>query len=417
MLSPWAAGVHDIMKLASLCPTVRDEDSPYHGHLAGDRIIDHDLALAYVLEHDVGALPSVAALPAHQQAAVRFTQADLCFNHGHLVQAEAPPGALFARFKALLTANAASPSAIAFYFVHWLTDLAGAEPTPLRGCEKFVLKFPQPVLARLLSSMPLVTRLATTSMSGLYEEYLRASWPGGTLGPPPTDQTAPALMRLMLQAQEPAMQRAVHDAFHALGIDARRRLVAEMALTGTSDEVYSFEGCRKGGGPAFLIYYSPAYVRHCCALQEAPPPASTAPSASALWHEAPRALDEVRGMLNVLSEVYRAARVLWPETDDTHEHAQGESTGEVLMNVTIMVSDLSKSGAQDVLRSYGVGHCWLLQKTGTTHGKVAVTSMAAAAQPLAAGEAVVLQLWSSEVFPPADAPKLAKDLADAVEVA
>ena len=54
---------------------------------------------------------------------------------------------------------------VALYFVHWLTDLAGeaqeiggrfriqltvklvcteagAEPTPLGGCEKFVIKFP-----------------------------------------------------------------------------------------------------------------------------------------------------------------------------------------------------------------------------------------------------------------------------------
>ena len=31
---------------------------------------------------------------------------------------------------------------MAFYFVHWFADLAGAEASPLTGCEKFVLKFP-----------------------------------------------------------------------------------------------------------------------------------------------------------------------------------------------------------------------------------------------------------------------------------
>ena len=31
---------------------------------------------------------------------------------------------------------------VAFYFVHWFADLAGAEASPLTGCEKFVLKFP-----------------------------------------------------------------------------------------------------------------------------------------------------------------------------------------------------------------------------------------------------------------------------------
>ena len=56
-----------------------------------------------------------------------------CNSHARrLVQAEAPPGALFKRFKAQLRTNPdLSQSDIAFFFVHWLTDLAGAEPTPL----------------------------------------------------------------------------------------------------------------------------------------------------------------------------------------------------------------------------------------------------------------------------------------------
>ena len=44
-------------------------------------------------------------------------------------QAEAPPGALFGSFKALLETEAAAEADVAFYFVHWLTDLAGAEPS------------------------------------------------------------------------------------------------------------------------------------------------------------------------------------------------------------------------------------------------------------------------------------------------
>ena len=59
---------------------------------------------------------------------------------------------------------------IAFYFVHWLTDLAGAEPTPLQGLEKFVLKFPTPVLLSLVSSMALVQRLADTTPTALMLE-------------------------------------------------------------------------------------------------------------------------------------------------------------------------------------------------------------------------------------------------------
>ena len=50
-------------------------------------IKDHDLALGYVLEHDPSCLPSFATLPPEQQRAIRFTQAELGFNHGWLVQA------------------------------------------------------------------------------------------------------------------------------------------------------------------------------------------------------------------------------------------------------------------------------------------------------------------------------------------
>ena len=63
------------------------EHAPYHGTAAGEVIRDHDLALGYVLLHDPTALPCYTTLPEAQQAAVRFTQADLGFNHGWLVQA------------------------------------------------------------------------------------------------------------------------------------------------------------------------------------------------------------------------------------------------------------------------------------------------------------------------------------------
>lgn len=130
---------------------------------------------------------------------VKFTQSDLGFNHGWLVQAEGPPGAIFSRFKALLDSDGVSSADISFYFVHWLTDLAGAVPTPLRGCEKFVVAFPRPVLQTLVDSMPIVQRLADSSASDLYEDYLRFAWPSEPLGPTPQGSEAIALMRLLTQ--------------------------------------------------------------------------------------------------------------------------------------------------------------------------------------------------------------------------
>ena len=49
-----------------------------------------------------------------------------------------------------------APSDVAFYFVHWLTDLAGAEPSPLGGAEKFVLKFPHAVRGRMLAQFSIL---------------------------------------------------------------------------------------------------------------------------------------------------------------------------------------------------------------------------------------------------------------------
>ena len=66
--------------------------------------------------------------------------------HATVVQAEAPPGMLLSKFKQLLESGGMSAADVAFYFVHWLTDLAGAEGAPLAGAEKFVIKFPHAVL-------------------------------------------------------------------------------------------------------------------------------------------------------------------------------------------------------------------------------------------------------------------------------
>ena len=61
------------------------------------------------------------------------------FNAGWLVQAEGPPSAVLAKIKRAITQGTAMQSDVAFYFAHWVTDLAGAEPTPFNGSEKFAV--------------------------------------------------------------------------------------------------------------------------------------------------------------------------------------------------------------------------------------------------------------------------------------
>ena len=243
-----------------------------------------------MLEHHGACLPSFAALPAAQQRSVRFTQSKMGFNHGWLVQAEAPPGALFGKFKAAIATDGVAASDVAFYFVHWLTDLAGAVPSPLEGSEKFVLKFPQPVLGSFISSFSVVNELAHKTETQVFETYLEQIWgqvaETADLGPAPQGDDAIALMRLVVQAQMSDKQAALVAAFSQLMPEDRRVLCDEMARTGCVGQSYRLSQPRKAGGPAILVYYSPAFVR------------SLSPHTAA-------------DALRLLAEIYRRARVLW----------------------------------------------------------------------------------------------------------
>ena len=49
-------------------------------------------------------------------------------------------GALFTKAKVAVAEAGADDKDLAFYFVHWLTDLSGAEAAPLAGATKFTVK-------------------------------------------------------------------------------------------------------------------------------------------------------------------------------------------------------------------------------------------------------------------------------------
>merc|ERR550525_464156 len=141
------------------------------------------------MEHYPEALPSFRELDEEDKRSVKFTQCNLSFNHGWLVQGEAPPGAVFTKFRETLIRDHKSQIGqrdVALYFVHWITDLAGAEPTPLAGCEKFVTKFPMAVLNSILRSFEFVEKIANSSETSVVEEYLLSRWSASMpyLGPP-----------------------------------------------------------------------------------------------------------------------------------------------------------------------------------------------------------------------------------------
>ncbi|CAJ1451006.1 unnamed protein product [Effrenium voratum] len=192
--------IHDLMKLDKLRPICAKE---FGGYKRGDQIGDHDIALSYVLERFPSSLPSFAGLSLEQQRSIRFTHSRMDYNMGWLVQAEAPPGALFRALRGAICEGQAQRGAadVAFYFAHWFADLAGAEPFPMQGCEKFVLKFPLQVLTNFVESFPVVWQLGPKTETEVYEDYLAWRWGRLNLGDAPTGDFALAKMRLVVMSQ------------------------------------------------------------------------------------------------------------------------------------------------------------------------------------------------------------------------
>mmetsp|Transcript_2405 Transcript_2405/g.5120 ORF Transcript_2405/g.5120 Transcript_2405/m.5120 type:complete len:1794 (-) Transcript_2405:193-5574(-) len=252
---------HDIMKNSVLCPTV--QGTPYDGYNVGDVINDHDLALAYVMDRYPDVLPSYKELSDQQQRAVRFTQSEMGFNAGWLVQAEGPPSAVLGKLKKAISAGAAIDQDVAFYFAHWVTDLAGAEPSPFTGTEKFAAKFPPNVLQGLLGCFSIVKSLAAGSITEVYEQYLEKRWREveNLLGPVPLGPERIAKLRLHCMAQGGA--QSVLAEFDKLTDADKTTLVHEMAETGVDGEYFS--DWKSNGGPQagtpFLTYYGPAWCQ------------------------------------------------------------------------------------------------------------------------------------------------------------
>jgi len=338
--------VHDIMKMELLLPQVQEPHAPYHGYGEGDTIGDHDHALAYLMDYYPHLLPSFKDLNADEKRAVKFTQCDICFNHGWFVQAEAPPGSIFTKFREALIRDHKSQIRrpdLAFYFVHWLTDLAGAEPTPLGGCERFVVKFPLPVLNSFLRSFEFVQKIATSTETEVMEEYLKVRWVEHvpSVGPLPTGDCAVAQMRLLCMGQMNA--GLVLKDFSQLLEEDREVLCTEMSRTGCLGQSYSpsivpREVVEEPKGPAFLVYYGPAFLQN-------------------LGND--RALHK----LSVLAEVYRCARELWPA-----------SMAKVASNIIIRIDTIKALSISEMHQATLNGDLWVLVKHNESEAFIELSS-------------------------------------------
>jgi hypothetical protein len=176
--------------------------------------------------------------------------------------------------------------------------LAGAEPTPLRGSQKFVQRFPHAVLASFIDSFSIVNQLAIESETRIFEQYLVQRWLEiPRLGPAPRGETSIALMRLVIQVQSLPLQLSLPTAFTHLPPEDLRVLCDEMAMTGIDGQAYDRYKAPPCG-PLFLIYYAPAFLRTNTAAEG-------------------RTLPNLVSKLRMLAEVYRRARNLWPRSESS----------------------------------------------------------------------------------------------------
>jgi hypothetical protein len=331
--------IHDIMKTVQLLPTVsrKHVTGSFRGYKVGEVINDHDAALAYVLEYYPNVLPSFAALPREQQDSVKFTQSKMEYNMGWLVQAEAPPGALFRKLRRVVASGQASTQDLSFYFTHWFTDLAGAEPFPQEGCEKFVLKFPKAVLNQFLLSFNIVQNIGLqgSTETQVYEDYLAWRWDSHkpSLGPAPQGKGAIARMRLVTMAQGDSA--AVLRAFDTLPAQDREVLSDELGQVDIWNQNWSREESEQKG-PAILVYYAPALMQK--AGKE----------------------DPLRA-LRVLAEVFRQARALWPLSEEARSWW-----------VSVRVDQLKELPLGDVEQPKD-GHVWAVGKLTSREGAVQLT--------------------------------------------
>lgn len=330
--------IHDIMKNQSILPVVSKKVASYHGYTVGETVTDHDIALSYIMEFHPSVLPSFAGLPKRQQDSLRFTQAKMDYNMGWLVQAEAPPGALLRTFRKVVILGKADPHDVAFYFVHWFTDLAGAEPYPQEGCEKLVLKFPNRVLNQFLTSFSVVQNLSPhKTETETVEDYICWCWnqQRPSLGDPPAGLGSVAKMRLVIMAQGDCAD--VLRSFDRLPEQDRRTLAKEMAITGCQGQVFKREpqdDSQMGKvGPAILVYYAPA-----------------------LMQKAGRKDPFVA--MSVLAEVFRQARSIWP-----FEAAAANDT------VTVRIDSMKDLEPQALVKCEA-GTTWVLAKLNNKDGAV-----------------------------------------------
>eukprot|EP00435_Cladocopium_sp_Y103_P064648 s276_g26.t1 len=310
-------------------------------------------------DHYPDLLPSFKELDHAERQSVQFTQCNLCFNHGWLVQAEAPPGAIFTKFREAINRDKklhAGAKDVALYFVHWLTDLAGAEPTPLGGCEKFVIKFPLHVLNSFLQSFKFIEGITSqtetqAAFRRVMEKYLKYRWSDHvpSLGPTPTGPHSIAAMRLLCMAQ--ANGRNVVEAFsQELPMEDRQRCSQRGDVQDRLRRSIFFLGPSTNRGSQPGSWACISHILWACFPPNAMPDPGEGNGVD-LTMKCNLEVVILKTGLRILAEIYRCARELWPE-----------ATTLVAASVHVRIDTIKGLSVAEIQGVLAKGELWLVTK-------------------------------------------------------
>lgn len=132
-----------------------------------------------------------------------------------------------------------------------------------------------------------------------------------------------SVSRLVIMAQ--GNSKTILDAFNKLHETDRRTLCEELARTGCEGQRYSTDSLHDVRGPAFLVYYAPAFLQKAGLL-------------------------DPQGAMRVLAEILRVARTMWPLR---------ASLGGVTVTVRI---DALKAETANACQNPPLGQAWVLER-------------------------------------------------------
>lgn len=209
---------------------------------------DHDASLNHIVETKPGVLPTLCRLNEHHQHIVRTTLT-IDFNLGQLLQAENIPQSLLS-IKTLVAGK--GDATLAFYLFHIFVDMAGIKGADSLDGSLFMTEV---MYLNYELGLQILSELSSKSPCEVYDSYLRERALSQGLPFDSVNAEERAVVRLACLARvfDPAGGSEVLAAWTQLDVETRDVLRDHLNRTGIDDQHF----------PAFLLYYSPAFMESC----------------------------------------------------------------------------------------------------------------------------------------------------------